>query len=84
MADLVIEARGLRKTFKGQAALAGLDLEVPRGSIYGFLGRNGAGKTTTIKLLMGILNLDGGEARVSGCRLETYRLVLTYDGGWAS
>jgi ABC-2 type transport system ATP-binding protein len=66
MGDLVIEARGLHKKFKGHAALAGLNLEVPAGSIYGFLGRNGAGKTTTIKLLMGFLKLDGGEARVLG------------------
>src|SRR5580704_11785428 len=66
MADLVIEARGLHKKFKGHAALAGLTLEVPTGSIYGFLGRNGAGKTTTIKLLMGFLKLDGGDARVLG------------------
>jgi ABC-2 type transport system ATP-binding protein len=66
MADLAIEARGLDKKFKGQAALAGLNLEVPTGSIYGFLGRNGAGKTTTIKLLMGFLKLDGGDARVLG------------------
>jgi ABC-2 type transport system ATP-binding protein len=66
MADLVIEARGLHKKFKGRAALAGLDLQVPPGSIYGFLGRNGAGKTTTIRLLMGFLKLDGGDAWVLG------------------
>jgi ABC-2 type transport system ATP-binding protein len=64
--DLVIEAHGLRKKFKEHVALSGLDLDVPVGSIYGFLGRNGAGKTTTIKLLMGFLKADGGEARVLG------------------
>lgn len=66
MSDWVIEARGLRKSFKGQSALAGFNLEVPAGSIFGFLGRNGAGKTTTIKLLMGLLKPDVGEARVFG------------------
>jgi ABC-2 type transport system ATP-binding protein len=66
MNDLVIETRGLRKQFKEHAVIAGLDLTVPAGSIYGFLGRNGAGKTTTIKLLMGFLKLDGGDARVLG------------------
>jgi len=66
MTDWMIEVRGLRKSFKGHPALAGLDLEVPAGSIFGFLGRNGAGKTTTIKLLMGLLKPDGGEARVFG------------------
>ena len=55
MSDFVIEASDLRKSFKGKPALNGLDLRVPAGSIFGFLGRNGAGKTTTIKLLMGIL-----------------------------
>jgi len=66
MSDWVIEARGLRKSFKGQPVLTGLNLEVPAGSIFGFLGRNGAGKTTTIKLLMGFLKPDCGDARVFG------------------
>ena len=66
MSDWVIQARGLQKSFKGQAALTGLNLEVPAGSIFGFLGRNGAGKTTTIRLLMGFLKPDGGDARVFG------------------
>ena len=51
--DLVIDTRGLTKRYKSAQALTGLDLHVPRGSVYGFLGRNGAGKTTTIKTLMG-------------------------------
>ena len=66
MADPVIETQGLQKSFKGLDALSGLDLNVPAGSIFGFLGRNGAGKTTTIKLLMGFLKPDGGNARVLG------------------
>jgi ABC-type multidrug transport system ATPase subunit len=66
MNELVIETRELRKSFKGQAALAGLNLEVPVGSIFGFLGRNGAGKTTTIKVLMGLLKRDSGDGRVFG------------------
>ena len=64
MNDLVIETRDLRKSFKGEPALTGLNLQVPAGSIFGFLGRNGAGKTTTIKALMGLLRPDSGEARV--------------------
>ena len=66
MSDFVIEISGLKKSFKGQPALNGLDLNVPAGSIFGFLGRNGAGKTTTIKLLMGILKQDGGTAQLFG------------------
>ncbi len=66
MADPVIETQGLLKSFKGLHALNGLNLSVPAGSIFGFLGRNGAGKTTTIKLLMGFLKPDAGNARVFG------------------
>jgi len=64
--DCVIETAGLRKSFRGLEALRGLDLRVPSGSIYGFLGKNGAGKTTTIKALMGLLRPDSGDARIFG------------------
>ena len=66
MSEFIIETRQLCKSFKGQPALSGLDLRVPTGSIFGFLGRNGAGKTTTIKTLMGLLRSDSGTARVFG------------------
>src|SRR5580692_11250788 len=66
MTDFVIETHQLCKSFKDQAALRGLDLHVPAGSIFGFLGRNGAGKTTTIKTLMGLLRCDSGSAEVFG------------------
>jgi ABC-2 type transport system ATP-binding protein len=66
MSDFVIETNQLAKSFAGKAALQGLDLQVPRGSIFGFLGRNGAGKTTTIRTLMGLLRADGGTAQVLG------------------
>jgi ABC-type multidrug transport system ATPase subunit len=66
MSDPIIETSQLAKSFNGQAALRGLDLRVPLGSIFGFLGRNGAGKTTTIKTLMGLLRSDSGAARVFG------------------
>jgi ABC-2 type transport system ATP-binding protein len=66
MTDFVIETSQLTKSFQGQPALRGLDLHVPKGSVYGFLGRNGAGKTTTIKTLMGLLRGDSGVARLFG------------------
>jgi ABC-2 type transport system ATP-binding protein len=66
MTDFVIETHQLCKSFKDQPALRGLDLHVPAGSIFGFLGRNGAGKTTTIKTLMGLLRADSGSAHVFG------------------
>ena len=64
--DIVIETRGLTKQYGGVRALDGLDLQVPAGSIYGFLGRNGAGKTTTIRTLMGMASATSGEGRVLG------------------
>jgi ABC-2 type transport system ATP-binding protein len=64
--DLIIETSQLTKSFKSKQALCGLDLRVPAGSIFGFLGRNGAGKTTTIKTLMGLLRSDSGSAEVFG------------------
>jgi ABC-2 type transport system ATP-binding protein len=66
MTDFVIETSQLCKSYKDKQALRGLDLRVPAGSIFGFLGRNGAGKTTTIKTLMGLLRADSGSARVFG------------------
>lgn len=65
-APLAIEARGLVKRFDGTLAVAGIDLAVPEGSIYGILGPNGAGKTTTLRMLLGIIDPDEGMRRVLG------------------
>ena len=62
----IIETADLRKNYGDVAAVRGLSLEVPVGSIYGFLGRNGAGKTTTIKVLLGMARPTSGHARVFG------------------
>jgi ABC-2 type transport system ATP-binding protein len=64
--DLAIEAAGLGKTFGDKQAVAGVDLAVPAGGVYGFLGPNGAGKTTTIRVLATLLRPDYGSARVLG------------------
>ena len=63
----VIETRGLTKYFGTKCALRDLNLEVPRGCVFAFLGRNGSGKTTTIRMLLGLVRQDRGEARVLGC-----------------
>ena len=63
---LAIEARGLVKRFDGFTAVDGIDLEVPRGSIFGVLGPNGAGKTTTLRMLLGIIDPDEGLRRTLG------------------
>jgi len=63
---LAIETVDLWKRYDGIDALRGLDLQVPTGSICGFLGRNGAGKTTTIKVLLGMAKATRGVARLLG------------------
>jgi len=65
----MIETRELTKRFGSRLAVDSVSLHVRGGEIYGFLGPNGAGKTTTILLLLGILEPDGGEARIAGQRV---------------
>ncbi|MER6915788.1 ABC transporter ATP-binding protein [Streptomyces sp. NPDC000594] len=63
----VIETHGLTKRYRGgQLAVDGLDLSVPAGSVFGFLGPNGSGKTTTIRMLMGLIEPTSGTASVLG------------------
>ncbi|MEE4489667.1 ATP-binding cassette domain-containing protein [Streptomyces sp. NPDC050529] len=63
----VIETQGLTKRYRGgQLAVDGLDLTVPGGSVFGFLGPNGSGKTTTIRMLMGLIDPTSGTASVLG------------------
>jgi ABC-2 type transport system ATP-binding protein len=68
--DQVIAASGLRHMHRGRGgevlAVAGVDLEVVAGEIFGFLGPNGAGKTTTLRMLATLLPPTAGEARVAG------------------
>lgn len=61
-----IEAHGLVKIFGRQRAVDGVDLTVPAGSIFGILGPNGAGKTTTLRMLLGIIEPDGGTRSLLG------------------
>ncbi len=61
-----IEIRNLKKSFRGMYALNGLNMTVPAGSIYGFIGENGSGKSTTEKLICGHLVKDSGSIRLFG------------------
>jgi ABC-2 type transport system ATP-binding protein len=70
-APLAIEATGLAKSFGETRAVAGVDLAVPAGSIYGVLGPNGAGKTTVIRMLATLISPDAGTARVLGHDIRT-------------
>ncbi len=62
----VLEVRGLTRRFGADLALDGVDLSVPRGSLFALVGPNGAGKTTTVRILSGLLRRDGGDVRVLG------------------
>src|SRR5690349_8585696 len=66
LGGLALATRGLRKGYGSRLALAGLDLSVPSGVVYGFLGPNGAGKTTTMRLLTGLLHPDAGSIELLG------------------
>lgn len=65
----MLRITGLRKRFGDKEVLKGLDLTVPEGSIFGFIGVNGAGKTTAMKTVLGLLKADSGEIYVNGERV---------------
>ncbi len=76
---MIIETRGLRKSFQSRdgrdkktvEAVRGVDLVVSEGEIFGFLGPNGAGKTTTLRMLATLMEPDGGEATIAGVDLRS-------------
>jgi ABC-2 type transport system ATP-binding protein len=71
-----ILVRDLRKFYGLKAAVDGVDLEVPRGSFFGFLGPNGAGKSTTIRMLTGLIPADGGTIEILGLELPKDELEI--------
>jgi oleandomycin transport system ATP-binding protein len=83
-----IVAHGLTKTFGATTALAGVDLAVPTGSVFGLLGPNGAGKTTTVRILATLLQPDGGHAEVGGYdvvrQAHQVRQIVGLTGQYAS
>jgi ABC-2 type transport system ATP-binding protein len=84
----VIETHSLRKTFKSRRglvdAVAGVDLDVKKGEIFGFLGPNGAGKTTTLRMLSTLLPPTSGEATVAGYDLRREPAKVRYEIGYVS
>ncbi|HEX4938319.1 MAG TPA: ABC transporter ATP-binding protein [Candidatus Kapabacteria bacterium] len=82
MNDVAIAAHGLGRQFGNLKAVDGLDLQVPRQRIYGFLGPNGCGKTTAIRMLTGLLKPTSGEVNVLGLRLPQQANALRYKIGY--
>ena len=82
MTELAIRAQKLSKHFGKVIAVEGVDLEIPSGQIYGFLGPNGSGKTTIIRMLCGLLTPSGGDVRVLGLEIpaqaESLRRKIGY------
>lgn len=76
MSDSAIETRGLTKVYGKLHAVNGLTLRVPRGSVYGFLGRNGAGKTTSMRLLLGMARPTSGTAQVLGLEVGKQQIEI--------
>jgi ABC-2 type transport system ATP-binding protein len=80
-ATLALSTRDLKKSFGRQMALAGLNLEVPTGVVYGFLGPNGAGKTTTMRILTGLIRPDSGSVSLLGQVFDRSKRDLLHDVG---
>ncbi|MBD8511971.1 ABC transporter ATP-binding protein [Photobacterium sp. CAU 1568] len=82
MSDLAIKATGLTRRFGDFTAVNKLNLQVPKGNIYGFLGPNGCGKSTTLRMLTGLLSPSEGAIEVLGLRIpeqaEALRMKIGY------
>ena len=71
MTELAIDVKGLTKRFGGKVAVDHIDIAVPKGQVWGFLGPNGSGKTTTIRMLCGLLTADDGNGTCLGLDIRT-------------
>jgi ABC-2 type transport system ATP-binding protein len=83
MADaLAIDVHGLTKRFGAKTAVDHVDIAVPQGEVWGFLGPNGSGKTTTIRMLCGLLNADEGEGTCLGLDIRTQSEAIKREVGY--
>jgi ABC-2 type transport system ATP-binding protein len=78
----IIDVRGLTKRFGKKVAVNGIDIAVPQGQVWGFLGPNGSGKTTTIRLLCGLLKADAGEGTCLGYDFRTQPEEIKRETGY--
>jgi ABC-2 type transport system ATP-binding protein len=82
MQDLAIDVKGLTKRFGGKVAVDHVNIAVPRGQVWGFLGPNGSGKTTTIRMLCGLLTADEGEGLCLGLNIRTQAEAIKRQVGY--
>ncbi|MFB6163347.1 MAG: ABC transporter ATP-binding protein [Halococcoides sp.] len=80
MDDPAIATDGLRKVYDGTVAVAGLDLAVERGTVFGLLGPNGAGKTTTMRMLTTLTRPTAGAAEIAGTAIDDRSAVVDHIG----
>ena len=76
MSTPAISTERLTRRFGARTAVDSIDLMVPRGSVYGFLGPNGSGKTTTIRMLLGLISADSGQIEVLGQQMPKHASVV--------
>ena len=81
--EFAVDLRGVTKKYR-YFTLDKIDLKLPRGQIMGLIGANGAGKSTTIRILMGLVHQDSGEALVLGHRMPAEQVAAKWDIGFAS
>lgn len=74
-----IEIRNLNKIFGQKQAVNGLNMTVPKGSIYGFIGENGSGKSTTEKIICGLIHPTSGEIKINGKTIQILMKEVKWD-----
>jgi len=79
--EYAIWTQGLKKSYGDFTAVENLELKVPAGKVYGFLGRNGSGKTTTIRMIMGLIKPNGGHIKIFGNEISRNRAEYLADIG---
>lgn len=84
MSETAISINNLHFAYGRHKVLDGVSLDVPEGSVFGFLGRNGAGKTTTIQLLLGLLAPRSGQCRVGGHDPQTDAVAVRRAVGYVA
>lgn len=80
--DLAIDVRGLVKRFGNKTAVNGVDIQMPRGQVWGFLGPNGSGKTTTIRMICGLLQATEGEGECLGFDIRKHAELIKSQTGY--